>query len=819
MRSLALALPPALLFAFAAVAACSDGASAPGVEGSEAQAPSPEAGTPPPQPFERFCQGRGFDGPRTPVTLPALGGKAIGAIEGLQANTKWKAGGLEAIKVIPEHPFVARKIRVSFARGAGAAFIRLVQTFGRSYPGNFPSARPETLPDHIDPPDLVEPVYVEVAPGTAAPDQWMEFDIPEAYLLPTQHYMLVYEHVQAEPYLSLEDVPKGAVSASLAFQPPARDAYGIPGNFRIQVAGEYACARTEKDFLFAPFDTGALADAQSGWAGVADIDGDGHDDILVVDKGPKAWMGDGKGHFSPASQDPFPDARDANSLVFADLDNDGDLDAFANVYVQPDGDGDGYTVLAGDCDDTNPAVHRGAREVADNGLDDDCDGKADDGAGARDADGDGRTIAQGDCDDTRKDVYPGAPELLDGRDNDCNGKSDEIFVSKILQNDGKGRFSRVPNPDVEVLAPSTDVALGDGNGDGILDIYAGSWLVHYPDFAAVPSRYWEGRGANLFQDALVKAGLVVTPERPPYGVIWTDWNNDGLLDIYVSNYNLRDNILWKNLGGTFVDVAPQVGADHDSIPTTQRQYPGGHSFGSDTGDIDNDGDIDVFVPNISHPRTQPWADPSMLLVNQGAPKFDFKNERRERGIVYDEGDVNATFADFDNDMDLDLVVTPTYPGHYSRLYLNDGAGRFVDATYEARVARHQSQGAVWSDVDEDGDLDLILVATPPDRHITVFENRVGNRNHWVYFRLVGTRANKDAIGARVTIKAGGVTQVREVKAEARHQSTRWVHFGLGPNTAIESLTVRWGSGAPESIVGAGADGRFTVVEGSGKATR
>ncbi|MBL0198464.1 MAG: ASPIC/UnbV domain-containing protein [Myxococcales bacterium] len=98
----------------------------------------------------------------------------------------------------------------------------------------------------------------------------------------------------------------------------------------------------------------------------------------------------------------------------------------------------------------------------------------------------------------------------------------------------------------------------------------------------------------------------------------------------------------------------------------------------------------------------------------------------------------------------------------------------------------------------------------------MFENRVGNKNHWVFLRLVGTTANHEAIGARVTLRAGGVTQIREVKAEARHQSTRWVHFGLGPNTTIESLTVRWGSAAPETIAGASGDSRFTVVQGSGK---
>ncbi|MGZ5967649.1 MAG: FG-GAP-like repeat-containing protein, partial [Polyangiales bacterium] len=765
-----------------------------------------------------FCAGRELA--ETPATVGKLSGAYKGVLKGPTDTTTWKAGTQEVTKVIPEHPFLAKKLRVNFS-GTGKVRLRLVTTFGRSYPGSFPSTAPKTLPDFIDPPDLFPPIELDIA--DAKPDAWTEVDIPPTWLLPTQHYDIVYEHLASatgEPYLALEEKAADDTDRSALFQPPKRDMFGVPGNYRMELAGSYFCAWKDDERDFAPPAKTAFSDVSVSWITFRDIDGDGHDDAVVSDGSGKLFFGDGKGAFKAAGFDPFPDTPRVHSMVFGDLDNDGDQDAFVSVYVQPDGDGDGYTVDV-DCDDTKDTVHPGATETK-NGFDDDCDGKADDGLDTTDADGDGISIAKGDCDDTRKDVCPGAPELLDGVDNDCNGKTDEIFVSKILLNDGKSHFAQMSNKAVEIIAPSTAVALGDGNVDGNLDIYAGSWLVHYPDFPTVPSRYYEGDGKGGFTDALAKAGMALDPARPVYGVMWTDWNDDGLPDLYVSNYNLRDNVLWKNVGGgKFVDVAPATGADHDSIPTTDPNYPGGHSFGSDIGDFDNDGDMDIFVADISHPRTQPWADPSRLLVNQGAPEFKFVDERRAKGIIYDEGDVNSLWLDYDNDGDLDLVVAPTYPSHYTKLYRNDGKDGFVDVTYEAHLAVHMGGYAVASDVDEDGDLDLLVTGVAPSANTNLLLNRIGNKNNWVFFDLRGTTSNRDGVGAKVVVTAGGLTQTRELKGGGggtpSHGNSHLLHFGLAKASAIEKVTVRWLGGATETFTGATVNGRFTLVEGSGKA--
>jgi enediyne biosynthesis protein E4 len=445
---------------------------------------------------------------------------------------------------------------------------------------------------------------------------------------------------------------------------------------------------------------------------------------------------------------------------------------------------------------------------------------ADDGTDASDGDQDGFSIAAGDCDDTRADVHPGAPELLDGRDNDCDGQVDEDFVNHILLNDGQGRFTVVPGAGVETLDPSAVAAFGDGNGDGKLDLYWGNWLEHYPDYAAVQDRYVEGQGDGTFVDATVAAGLVADPVRPCYGVAWNDYDGDGFQDVYVSNYQLSDNYLWRNQGdGTFVNVAAAVHVDHDDIPTQGgSQYPGGHSYAATFGDIDLDGDMDFFLANLSHPRTQPWADPSQMLINGGAPDFVFQNHREEMGIIYDEGDINAAFADYDNDTYLDLVVASIYPTHYLKLYRNNGGTSFTDVTYEAGVSVHSGGTVAWSDVNEDGALDLLVAGSYGPAYLHLFINRAGSAHHWVELELEGTATNRDAIGARVTLTAGGVTQLRDVAAGGGNhlQHSHLVHFGLGDATTIDSVTVHWVGGSTEDVSGVVADGRFRVVEGSGQ---
>jgi hypothetical protein len=762
----------------------------------------------PPASFDRYCSAPWDEGLET-GKVGELSGTYVGVIA---ADPPFAAGTLETMKIIPQYPFWAKTLRVAFGRGPGTARIRLMTTFGRSYPGGWPDVEDAAA-------NLITPVDIDV--GTDPdPESWIEIDIAAqgVFLEPTQHYVLVYEHLGTEPLMAVEEVPMGTPARSLIHVPGEDVPFGLDGHYRMELAGDTFCRWSEAERWFGEDASTPFAMDASARVAVVDLDGDGHDDVVVNAGGPKAYFGDGTGAFAAPTFDPFADVPNANMLIFGDLDNDGDRDAFASHYIQIDSDGDNQLAPGGDCNDADAAVRPNATEVT-NGYDDDCDGVADAGTDTSDADMDGHSIFAGDCDDTRAEVYPGAPELLDRRDNDCDLEVDEIFGNRILLNDGSGALTVVSNAGVDTFDPTAAGALGDGNADGFLDVYWGNWLEHYPDPQAVPDHYATGNGDGSFTDMTQAAGLGSLTPRPCYGVQWHDFDNDGDQDLYVGNYQLVDNRMFLNDNGSFTDVAAAKNVHHDAELSPFPQYPGGHSYGAAFGDLDNDGDLDFFQTNLAHPRTMPWSDQSMLYFNDGAPSFSFVNRRVEMGIVYDEGDVNAALADFDNDMDLDLVVASLYPNHYSKLYRNDG-DVFTDVTYETNTAVHDAVTAVWSDVDEDGDLDLIIADRSAAPNVHLFQNRVGGDNNWIVFDLQGSTSNRDAIGARVVVEAGGVTQMREVAGGGGHsnaQSTRLVHFGLGQNAAIDSVTVRWVGGATETISGAAINGRFHVVEGSGNA--
>lgn len=211
----------------------------------------------------------------------------------------------------------------------------------------------------------------------------------------------------------------------------------------------------------------------------------------------------------------------------------------------------------------------------------------------------------------------------------------------------------------------------------------------------------------------------------------------------------------------------------------------------------------------------------MFNINQGPPDYEFVNMREEYGFIYDEGDVNATFLDFDNDMDLDIAIASLYTGHFSRFYRNDGEDGFVDVTYETNTAIHDSVSVVWSDVDEDGDPDIIIADRAGTPNVTLFINRVGQDNNWIELVLEGTATNRGAVGARVNLEAGGVTQMRDIRGGGGHENTQnssVVHFGLGQESSIDHVSVRWVGGATEVISGITPNGRFVIVEGSGTGT-
>lgn len=439
-------------------------------------------------------------------------------------------------------------------------------------------------------------------------------------------------------------------------------------------------------------------------------------------------------------------------------------------------------------------------------------------------------------------------------------KADDGLRSAVLLNDGSGRFTHLDNSGVEnPPGTSGSGALFDYNGDGILDLYAGNWYKEYGvSFLCYPSRLYKGLGNGMFKEVTAEAGLLTNltegqpdSSRPVYGVSHCDWDNDGRQDILVSVYGRQANRLWRNNGdGTFRDLAPASGFDGDAVrhgryPPGVKREPEqewrshGNTFSAACADYDNDGDMDVFLGEITHAWAGEASDRSSLLENLGAGKsFAFK---RHSDLLYrvhqdtrnwNQGDMRVSWADFDNDGLQDLLLASgDYPdAQYLRLFRQVKALRFEEITAKAGFDWESSGGISIADYDRDGDLDILAgkswMRMPAARRQgawpapALFRNDFNNGNHWLAVKLEGRgagAANKGGIGVRVTVKAGKYRQVRELSTSHGHaglSDEQTLHFGLGGAGKADSIEVRWPGGAAvyKNIP---ADRYIKITEGGG----
>jgi len=368
----------------------------------------------------------------------------------------------------------------------------------------------------------------------------------------------------------------------------------------------------------------------------------------------------------------------------------------------------------------------------------------------------------------------------------------------LLRNTGrKGghRFEDVTDTSglsrLTVEAAPEGAAVADFDGDGWLDfylaVYEGPMAQGHPDLLV------HNAGDGTFADVSEGVGIRGTGPWCGRGVAVADFDGDGDPDVHVSNYRLNPNGLLVNDGkGRFEDRAPSLSLQ--GAPTTSVPYYG-HTIGSCFGDIDNDGDLDLFTANLAHPRfvSQGFSNLSMLYVSSGGDAPAFTECRRERGIRFQETHSDPAFVDIDNDGDLDLSLTCIYEGVPSALYQNDGKGHFTPITFRSRLVAFNTWGQAWFDLEGDGDLDCLLASSGGVR---LFRNR-GNDHHWLTVRLLGRGNNRHGVGARVVLETGtgdaARRQVREVTIGrgTTSQDDLAVHFGLGDHSGSVQIAVTW----------------------------
>jgi hypothetical protein len=428
-------------------------------------------------------------------------------------------------------------------------------------------------------------------------------------------------------------------------------------------------------------------------------------------------------------------------------------------------------------------------------------------------------------------------------DVDNDGRPDMYITNfgpnMLYKNNGNGSFSDVTEK-AKVGDPKWSIGCTflDADRDGDQDLYVANYIeatwkeVH----AARRTRLWRGKvevldgpkglpgsantfyvnnGNGTFTEATQKAGLHIKADYYSMGVISFDYDNDGDIDLYVAN-DSTPNCLYRNKGdGTFEEIGTVTGAAYNADGQEQG------SMGIAFGDTNQDGWLDLAITNFAH-------DYYSLYRNLGG-KF-FQDDSYAAGIAVPTfvplGWATILF-DADHDADLDLFFSNghIYPQvdqdqtlsesyrQKNQMFLNDG-GKFREISSQAGAGMQvvkSSRGAAAGDLDQDGDLDLVI--SNQDDQPTLLENRSRTGNHWIMLQLVDTRNSPLAIGSRVLVTIGNKTQIRDVASGGSYasQNDLRLHFGTGSAAKVDRIEIRWPDGTIETHTGIATDRFYRIT--------
>ena len=410
----------------------------------------------------------------------------------------------------------------------------------------------------------------------------------------------------------------------------------------------------------------------------------------------------------------------------------------------------------------------------------------------------------------------------------------------LYRNNGDGTFSDVTE---KAHVDGTDfgtvfhsgATFFDYDRDGLLDLYAGGYVDFGPKsrrtctigygiessclpqtYGGTPAVLYHNNGDGTFTN-VTKAAKIFQPKGKNLSVGAADYDNDGWPDLFVANDGVEVYQYHNEGDGTFTDVALTSGVALTADGGTMA------AMCISLGDYDNDGFLDLFISDFQDVPDHVWH-------NDGKGFFEEVSDRL--GIAGPTKHVlsfGGGFFDFDNDGWLDLFIANghVYPGvekampgvHYKQinsLFRNGGNGKFPEVTAlsgNGFATPYLGRGVAFADFDNDGNMDLVVAnnGDPP----LLLRNAGGTGRHFLNFKLVGTKSNRDAMGARIKLRAGGLSQLREIAGGGSYlsQSDLRAHFGLGQSTRADSVEVWWPSGVRQVFRDVEADKFYVIEEG------
>jgi hypothetical protein len=417
-------------------------------------------------------------------------------------------------------------------------------------------------------------------------------------------------------------------------------------------------------------------------------------------------------------------------------------------------------------------------------------------------------------------------------------------ANRLYRNNGDGTFTEVAAK-AGVADPrwSTGAAFGDYNNDGRLDLFVANYvdlkLDALPEFGkgkfcqfqGMPVQCGpqglKGAGDSLFRNNgdgtfadVSKAAGVADPEGLfGLGVAWCDFNDDGRIDLYVAN-DTGANYLYRNKGdGTFSEIGLLSGA------ALSEDGKGQASMGVAIGDTDHRGRWNLFVTNFSDEYNAFYRHEKDFTFSD----VSYATQTGRASLPYVGS--GCGFFDYDNDGWLDLLAVNghVYPqlaaaklkiayAQRKLLYRNNRNGTFAEQAGQAMPAMNEpavSRGAAFGDLDNDGDVDVVI--NNLDGAPTVLRNDGGNRNNFLVIHLIGGKSNRSAYGARVKVTSGDLVQLADCRSGGSYlsQNDSRLHFGLEQRAKADAVEVRWPSGATEQLTNVPVNQFIRIREGDG----